>query len=197
MLILFVTMRLSPNFSAMYTFYMTDFLKFNTRDLANFGAFGSICLVIGLIIYYYFLVGIKPAKLYKSTTIIIWFISLSFFLVVLNVVQTWGLDVKLFCMFSVGLTSLILELNIMPILAIWSELCPNNLEGLSITLITGMSNMGGILAEYLGGFIIWMMQFNKKDFSRVWILVTIENTYIFFLICAIFFIHFPEPTSKL
>lgn len=196
MLIFMIFITISPDFSAIYTFYMTDYLKFTTEDLANFSAFGSFCYVIGLLFYYYCMLGIKPVKLYKVTTILNWLINCSFLLVLFGVIQRWGFDVKLFCMLSVGATSLVLQINFMPIMAVWIGICPDNLEGLSVTLITGVFDLAANSSSYFGGFILWLLDFNKKDYSKTWIPAVIENSYLLLVICSICCLEFPDPNGK-
>lgn len=61
----------------------------------------------------------------------------------------------------------------MPILAIWTSLCPKNLEATSITLFTGLINLSSNASNYFGAFLVWIIGFKANDFSWLWILVTI------------------------
>lgn len=195
-LILFICLiNLTPNFDALYTFYMTDFLKFSTEDLANFSAFATFCYIIGLLVYYYFMKNVNPQNFYITTNFILWFINLSFLLVVLNYLTSWGVNIKMFCLLSQGAGTLIGELNFMPILAIWCALCPNNLEGTSITLFTGLLNLSGNASLYFGSFLIWLMDIHKEDYDRMWIPVVVQNSYLLIMIVAILFIKFPDPSK--
>ena len=147
---------------------------------------------MGVVWYYYFLVNIKPKSLFKITSVLNWFISLSFFLVVLEIIQKWGWNIKIFCLLSFGFGSLVTELNSLPIFAIWCGICPKNLEGLSITLITGISNISRIVGECLGSLIIYVMGFEKKDYKNLWKVVLIENIYMFFILFFVFCMKFPN-----
>jgi hypothetical protein len=96
-----------------------------------------------------------------------------------------------------GIGSMFNELYFMPIVAIWCGICPKNLEAVSITIITGIFNMSGILSEYIGGLLIWIIKFDKQDYTKLWIPLTIENGYLlvvfFFLLC----IDFPDPRGMI
>lgn len=195
-LVLFICLiNLTPNFDALMTFYMTDYLKFTTEDLANFSAFATSCYIIGLVLYYYKLKEVNPKNFYISTNFILWVINVSFLLVVLGYLNTWGFNVKTFCLLTNGVLSFVSELNFMPILAIWCALCPKNLEGTSITLFTGLLNLSANASLYFGSFLMWLINIHKKDYNRMWEPIIIQNGYLLIMIIAITFIDFPDPTK--
>jgi len=196
-LILFICLiNLTPNFDSLYTFYMTDYLKFSTEDLANFSAFATCCYIIGLVLYYYKLQNINPKNFYISTNFVLWVINLTFLLVVLEILQSWGVNVKMFCLLTQGASTFVAELNFMPILAIWCALCPKNLEGTSITLFTGLLNLSNNSALYFGSFLMWMINITETDYHRMWEPVVIQQVYLLVMIIGILFIEFPDPTKN-
>lgn len=196
MLLFIIFITLTPDFGALYTFYLKDQLKFTNIDFANISAVTSIMYVVGLVVYYLKLQEVSPSKLFISLNIISWIFNLSFFLVVLNVVQSWGMNVKVFCLVTMGVGSMFVELYFMPIVAIWCGICPKNLEALSITIITGLFNLCGILGEYLGGFLIYVISFDKADYSKLWIPLTIENGYLLVILLFLLCVDFPDPRGK-
>lgn len=196
-LVLFICLiNLTPNFDALMTFYMTDYLKFSTEDLANFSAFATTCYIIGLVLYYYKLKDVNPKNFYISTNFILWIINISFLLVVLGYLEEWGYNVKIFCLLTNGVLSFVGELNFMPILAIWCALCPKNLEGTSITLFTGLLNLSANASLYFGSFLMWLIDIHKNDYDRMWEPVVIQNGYLLIMIIAISFIDFPDPSKQ-
>ena len=195
-LILFICLiNLTPNFDSLYTFYMTDYLKFSTEDLANFSAFATCCYIIGLVLYYYKLQNMNPKNFYISTNFVLWVINLSFLLVVLEILQQWGINIKLFCLLSQGASTFVSELNFMPILAIWCALCPRNLEGTSITLFTGLLNLSANSSLYFGSFLMWLIDITETDYNRMWEPIVIQQAYLLVMIVGILFIEFPDPTK--
>ncbi len=84
----------------------------------------------------------------------------------------------------------------MPVLAIWCQLCPKNLEGVSITLITGLINLSNNFSNYIGGFFTWILDIHKKDFNKIYIPLFIQNSYLLIAIIAILFIKFPDLTEN-
>lgn len=100
MMLFICLINITPDFNSLFTFYMTDHLKFTTEDLADFASFGTICYIIALLCYVYFLIDANPKKFYVVTNFISWIISISFLVVVLDLTTKWGISNKLFCLFS-------------------------------------------------------------------------------------------------
>ena len=193
-MILFICLiNLTPNFDVLYTFYMTDYLKFNTEDLANFSTFATVCYIIGLFCYSVAFKNINPKRFFVATNFFLWVMNISFLLVVLKVLDQWGWDKKLFCLLTQGVYSFVAELNYMPILAIWCSVCPKNLEATSITLFTGLMNFSGNLSNYIGAFLIWVLKFNKERYEELWIPLVIQNSYLLVAMIGVMCVTFPDP----
>ena len=196
-LIIFIFLiNLTPDFTMLITFYLTDHLHFTPKDLSNFNTFATFSYIIGLLLYSFYLKNVDPKKFYLGTNFIYWLSNLTFLLVVFDIVKSWGFSNKLFCILSQGFSSFIGELNFMPILAIWCTLCPKNLEATSITLFTGFINLSNGLSNYFGAFLIWILNIHKTDYNKLWIPIIIQNSYLFILIISILFIEFPDVTEK-
>jgi hypothetical protein len=196
-LIVFICLiNMAPNFDAMYTFYMTDHLKFTTEDLANFSTMATICYVLGLLLYSLWLKNINPRKFYLGTNFTLWLINISFLLVVLQIIDQWGFNNKIFCLLNQGMSSMVSEMNFMPILAIWCGICPKNLEATSITLFTGLINFSSNLSNYFGAFLIWAMGYRQGNFEKIWRLIVIQNSYLFLALVGISCVDFPDPRHE-
>lgn len=132
---------------------MTEILHFSATTLSNFSTIANLFYVIGLILYYFYFIKIDPRKFFLTTNLLLWIVNCSFMLVVTNILDHWGINNEIFCLLNQGLYSLISEINFMPILTIWCDICPDNLEGSAITLFTGLINISNNMSSYLGAFI--------------------------------------------
>lgn len=196
LLICFICLiNMTPNFDMLVTFYLTDYLKFTTEDLANFSSFATVCYILGLVLYSVYFKNIEPKKFYITTNFLLWFFNLSFLLVVLKVIDAWGINNKVFCLLSQGATSFIAEINFMPILAIWCSICPKNLEATSITLFTGLINFSSNLSNYFGSFLIYLMGIHSDNYDEIWKLIVVQNSYLLVMMTGLVFIDFPDPTA--
>lgn len=197
-LILFICLiNMTPNFDMLTTFYLTEYLKFSTEDLANFSSFSTVCYILGLLLYSYFFKNINAKRFYITTNFMLWICNLSFLLVVLKILDRFGIDNRGFCLFSQGVQSFISELNFMPILAIWCAICPKDLEATSITLFTGLLNFSGNLSNYFGSFLIWVLNIHRTNYDKIWLPIVIQNSYLLIMMLGIAFIEFPNPKEGL
>lgn len=193
-LIIFVSLiNMQPNFDSLITFYFTDHLKFTTEDLANFATFGTSCYILGLVAYSYYFKKLDPKKFYIGTNFLLWLINLSFMMVVYGVTERMGIDNRYFCLFNQGFFSFVAELNFMPLLAIWCNLCPPSLEATSITLFTGLINLSSNLSNYLGALFMYLFSLKSGHYEQIGKAVIIQNIYLFVLIVTITFVPFPVP----
>ena len=193
MLFFLVFILIAPNFDFLYTFYMKDKLKFTDTDLANISSFGEILYTLSLVLYYTKLKHMSPDCLFLCLNVLSWLFSLSFLLVITGTVERLGWNVKYFCLFTNGFNLMFRELYLMPILAIWCGISPKNLEGVSVTLITGIYNMAHVLGKYLGAFFIWCFLFDKENYSDLWMPVVIDNGYLVVVLFLLLFVPFPDP----
>lgn len=188
--------NMTPSFDVAFTFFMTDYLKFTTEDLADFSTASTICYIIGLYVYANFLMEIHPKRFFVVTNFILWLINVSFLLVILDVVSKLGMNNWFFCILNYGSYSFISEINYMPIMTIWCSVCPKNLEATSITLFTGIMNLTSNLSNYTGALIIWLSQIRKEEFGRTWILGVIQNAYMLLIFVMVICVRFPNPNEK-
>lgn len=196
LLICFICLiNMTPNFDMLITFYLTDYLKFSTEDLSNFSSVATVCYILGLIVYSVYLKDIEPRRFFIGTNFLLWMCNMSFLLVVLKVLDVWGIDNKLFCLLSRGATSFIAEINFMPILAIWCSICPANLEATSITLFTGLINFSSNLSNYFGSFLIWVMGIHTNNYDDIWKPIVVQHLYLLVMMLGLLFIEFPDPTA--
>lgn len=196
-MILFVCLiNMTPNFDVVFAFYMTDFLKFSTEDLANFSTIAAISYIIGLYVYTLISTKIQPRKFFITTNFILLIINASFFLVVSGFLRRMGVSEKAFCLLTQGVYSLVAELNYMPIIAVWCAVCPRNLEATSITLFTGLMNLSSNLSNYFGSGLTWGLGIQKEHFDKVYILVLVQNAYLLFAMLGVLLVRFPQPEEK-
>ena len=193
LLLLFVVfLNIAPDISSGLTFYLNDTLKFTTIDLANIDTFAQICYTLAMLAYYYYLIKVNPKKLFISTNIISWFSSLLFLFVILGWIEKIGMNNKHFVFLGSGFGTLIAELNLMPLLAIWCDVIPQNLEATSITLFTSLLNATGSISGIFGTFILSILKIEQYHLDNLWIALIITIGYSLIFTVVIIFIEFPD-----
>lgn len=159
----------TPSYDAITTSYMIDSLNLTKTDLADLHTVGSVFYVLALMLYQVYFKKCNAQNLYILTNFMLWFINVSFMLIVQGTIQRFFSNIKLFCIFSQGLNSFIQELNFMPLIAIWCQICPDKLEATSITLFTGLMNLSGNASNYFGSLILYLFDVNQKNSQGFWI----------------------------
>lgn len=91
---------MAPAFDSLNTFYLTDVLKFDPEDLSDFTTFGTIFYILGLLCYSTYFVNSNQKKFFVWTNFILFFISLSYFLVIFDVLSQFNISTKLFCLIT-------------------------------------------------------------------------------------------------
>jgi MFS family permease len=191
-----VLINFTPDLEVLYIFYMTDHLGFTKTDLANFMAAGTLFYLSGLIFYQSKLQSVKPKIVFVISNTIFWLINLSFLLVVLEVVQSWGINLKLFCMLTLGAMNFLSKTNILPILAVMCLVCPPGLEATTVTFYTALLKISYYCSLNMGAILMNVFEVTKADYSKFWQLLVVQNSYIFIVLVLIIFISIPNIDRK-
>ena len=144
-MIFVILLSMVPSFDRMSQYFMIDRLGFTPISLSDFMTISEAFFIVGLVAYYYYFIKLQPRSFFITTTTMLWIINISFILVVLDMVEQMGMSNYFFCMANFGIYALVAELNHMPPITIWCDLCPDNLEASSITLCTGLMCLSSTL----------------------------------------------------
>lgn len=63
--------------------------------------------------------------------------------------------------------SFLSEMNFMPLLTIWCNFIPENLEATSITLFTGFMNLTMNFSSYLGALLAYLLNVHNKSMENL------------------------------
>lgn len=72
----------------------------------------------------------------------------------------------------------IAEISSIPLLVYSSRICPKLMEGTMYSIITSVSNAGGLLGSMMGAIIIYLLDITSKDFDNLWIICVISNLFV-------------------
>lgn len=112
---------------------------------------------------------VNPKSFFIGTNFILWILSVSFLMVVFETVQHLGINVKFFCFLNQGFSAFVSELNLLPVMAIWCSLSPDNLEATSITIFTGLVNTSYNLSNYFGSFTLKILKIGENNIKEIWL----------------------------
>ena len=95
--------------------------------------------------------------MYFITNILLLIISYFFIGLFTNFYTKLGIDNKTLIYIGSGVSSLVAEINMYPLLAIVCYICPKNVEATTITFFTAMINFSSNISGYFGSFVMYML----------------------------------------
>ena len=197
MLLFLFLIHLTPSYDFVTSFYLMDVLKFTTEDLANLSSFSLLMFIAGLAWYSCSLYRQPPKRTFMATNFVLWAINCSFLLVVFNVVKRWGVSERLFCLVSAGANSLVVELNSMPILAIWCSFCPENLEATAIAVFSTLMALSFNFGTWFGIVLSFAFRVERGRLDSFWLLLVIQHGFLILVLVLIAMVGFPDPSERI
>ena len=195
MITIVVLINITPGYESLIQAYLLEKLKLTLTDLSDISAVAGLFFLLALYIYQQHLKHINSQTLYTITNFFLWIVNVSFLLVIFGQVQKVFTNMKIFCIFFHGIDMLILELNFLPLLSIWCQLCPDNLEATSIAVFTGLINLSNNISNYMGSLVLWITNINQKNLEFIYIPIIIQNVYLIVMIFLILLVEFPTKES--
>lgn len=153
LLFVMVINNLLPQFDSIINFYLLQKLHFSVRVLSYFQGIAQIFYVIVLALYFKYMKRVSAHKILLSATTFNWLVNACLTMVVLGKFNGIPFANQFFCTFSTGTHIIVSELTFIPLLGIWCDLCPDNLEATTVTLFTGLHNLISSLSGVLGSTI--------------------------------------------
>jgi hypothetical protein len=140
------------------------------------GIVGSIFGLLGILLYRLFMTKWKYRQLFIVNNILYMTVSL------LNIIiyKRWniymGISDKLFIIGAETCQHVIGVWNTLPMILLTSHLCRNGMEATTYALIAGTSNLGTLLSQYQGAFLLDILKINPNGgiddflvFDNLWI----------------------------
>ena len=167
---------MSPNGSASMFYYYTNFLHFSPEFLGQLKFALMLGMTLSFIIYYTFLKFVQFKKQFITTCLISVFLGFSTLILISRYNLELGIPDKVFCICDSFVTTIISELNLLPILVLACRMCPKNIEGTMYAMLTSAVNFGSIISGLLGSGLILMLGITENNFDNLWLLITITST---------------------
>jgi len=171
--IIFIVFFMStPSYYDPYFYFLTNVLKIKATVLGQLSFLGSASMLIGIIVYKYWLKDCNFKIMIIVGTIFSALISLCSLLVILRINIKLGISDFWLLLFTSSFLSILGEFILMPILSLTCMLCPKNLEGTIFSVFTSALNLGRILAGLNGSVITSILHISSKDYVNLpWLIV--------------------------
>lgn len=178
LLVLVLLLIMTPSYGSAFSYYFTEFLKFDAVLMGQIAFLSSLAYLFGIFMVNSVFAGVSFKNFYSTTTIISALLNALSLVLLFRVNVKLGISDEFFCMSNSALGAFISELNFLPVLAFTCRLCPVGLEGTTYAVFTAIMNLAWYMSTLLGSILIWAFGVTKHDFSKLWILVVIQVVYI-------------------
>ena len=169
--------KMSPSYLSALNYYLTNVLLFTNLDFSLKQLTGELFLFLGIICLNTFLKNIKRSKFLRINGLC--YVFTSFLLIlILYVVKVYP-DISAITLILVytSFHSLFFEIFSLPIVSIFLEICPENLEGFFMSLIFFMNNFAKNIGTFLGTLCIYVLKINSRDFNHLVVLILIHAAF--------------------
>jgi len=184
---------MSPSFITALNYYLTNVLLFTNLDFSVKQLTGELFFFLGIICLNTFLKNTKRSKFLRINGLC--YILSSFLLIIILYVLKVYPDIPAITLILIytSLHSLFFEIFSLPIVSIFLEICPENLEGFFMSLIFFMNNFSRNVGTFLGTLCIYVLQMDSHDLGH---LITLILIHAAFGICGLGLLMFSVIPDK-
>lgn len=95
-----------------------------------------------------------------------------------------------------SLHALFYEIFTLPIVSIFLEICPKNIEGFFMSLISFLNNFAKHLSQFLGSLCVLVLRTESARLTNLALIVLIHFVVAMIGLCILFVSHIPEPSTN-
>lgn len=186
----------SPEVEIGLNYFLIAALGFSNSDFALKSLSTEMFLLLGIL-----MMGTMFRKSKRST-----FLKFGFFLygiwtfVMVTIIREEQEDQLIPPIFLViayaGMLALFEEFRTVPVVGVFLEYAPKNLEGMFISLIYFFNNFATIISNSLGAFFIYWLNITKEDFSNLPILIGIHVCFALTAWLILLFSRVPDKANQ-
>ena len=165
---------MSPSYTSALNFYLTNVLLFTNLDF-SLRALTAEMFLFGGIVFLNTIFKHTKRDIFLKTNGFLYIVTSAMLIPILYVLKTYpDFPPILLILTYTGLHSLFFEIFSLPIIGIFLEICPENLEGFFMSLVFFMNNFSKNIGTFLGTLCIYVLGISAKEMSHVSLLIGIH-----------------------
>ncbi len=187
---------MSPSFHTAFQYYLTNSLHFSNLDFSLKSLASELFFFIGILLLNTVFKNTKRAKFLKIVCFL--YIVTNMMLIPLLTILSTNDTIPPIApvLFYTGLHAMFFEIFSLPVVGIFLEICPPNIEGFFMSLIFFMNNFSKNIGGFLGTVCIYLFQINSKDLAHLSSLIIIHFSFSFFGFCFLLVSYVPEKKTS-
>ena len=187
--------KMSPSTSAVFNYYLTSVLLFSSLDFSLKNLTAELFFFVGIICLNTIFKKTRRSTFLKTNGFLyaasdLLLIPLLF--VLKNHPAVPAISVVLL---YTGVHSLLFEVFSLPIVSIFLEICPENLEGFFMSLIFFLNNFSKNISNLLGTICIYALRVQMGNLTDLSVLIAIHFSISFCGCILLCFSHIPSKRS--
>ena len=182
----------------MFKYYLMKVLLFGGFELSMYHITSECFFFIGLIVLNILMKQFERKWFIKSVTTIYLMASISLVFLIQFLDSNKESSGLLYPVLTfVGIYSFTFEVYIIPIMVVFLEICPPNLEGFFMSLFSFINNYSKALSSFLASLLIFALDLKSKKKGDIIILVFSNVLICFIGLLFIIVSKIPEPENKI
>ncbi|TDH73190.1 hypothetical protein CCR75_003206 [Bremia lactucae] len=190
---IFLSGAISPGYSQVTFYYVTDVLQFTPEFLGTVSAFGFIFLMVGTMLYNVCFKDMPFRRIFFIAQLSLAVVSLMDIVLVTRTNLEWGIPDKAFVLGDAVIADVISRLKTMPVLVLCAKLCPKGIEGTLFALLMSISNFSSSVSEFWGALVCTWLGITKNEYDRLWLAIILRSALKVVPIFFLFLIPATDP----
>jgi hypothetical protein len=167
-------MKMSPSYSSALNYYLTNVLLFTNLDFSLKAMTAEMFLFAG-IIFLNTIFKNTTRSTFLKTNGFLYVVTSAMLIPMLYVLKSQpDIPPMALVLIYTGLHALFFEIFSLPIVGIFLEICPENLEGFFMSLIFFMNNFSKNIGTFFGTLCIYALGISAKEMSHLSILIAVH-----------------------
>jgi hypothetical protein len=183
---------MSPSFHTMFNYYLSKILLFSNLDFSLKSLTSEFFFFVGIIFLNTIFKNTSRSKFLKINGLFYILTSVLLMLFIYLIQNNPGDPAIGFILVYTGFHSLFSEIFSLPIVGIFLEICPENLEGFFMSLIFFMNNLSKNISTFLGTLCIFVLKIDSNNLNHLNWMITIHFSVSFVGLLILCLSHIPE-----
>jgi hypothetical protein len=188
--------KISPSFATVFTYYLTAVLRFTTAQFSLKSLTAEIFFLCGIFLLNTAFRSTSRGRFVRVAGILYMITHLTLIPVLYTIDHTDNAPGLWMVLIWTGMNALFYEIFYLPIVGIFLEICPQNLEGFFMSMILLLNNFSRNVGQFLGTLCIYFLGITATDFSNIYLLIFINCMVGFIGVFILRQAHIPEKPVK-
>ena len=188
--------KISPTFSPTLKFYLTTVFLFSANNFSQITLVSEFALLLGVLALNTVFKDANRKLFLRINGFLLMMVNASLIPIVILLNEYKELPRLAMILFFSAMHSLIYEIFNVPMVSIFLEICPRNLEGFFMSVIFFTNNFSRNISMFLGAVIIYALSLDCKSLADIICLIFIHVSVNFMGFVFLASSHIPSNPQK-